>query len=64
MFHVGNLFVKNREMIHESLFKNLHISIIILIIIVLSLIVIVREDFIDILDNNSVASKCQTCGGS
>jgi len=49
---------------YESLFKNLHISIIVLIILVLSIIVIVREDFLDILDNNSVASECQTCGGS
>ena len=49
---------------YESLFKNLHISIIILLILVLSIIVIVREDFLDILDNNSVTSKCQTCGGS
>ena len=51
-------------MFQESLFKNLHISIILLIILVLSLIVIVREDFIDILDNNSVTSECQSCGGS
>jgi len=49
---------------HDSLFKNLHISIIVLIILVLSIIVVVREDFLDILDNNSVASECQTCGGS
>ena len=49
---------------YESLFKNLHISIIILLILVLSIIVIVREDFIDILNNNSVTSECQTCGGS
>jgi hypothetical protein len=60
---VGNLFVKIRGMFQESFFKNLHISIILLIIVVLSMIVIVREDFIDILDNNSVAPKCTTCSG-
>jgi len=49
---------------YESLFKNLHISIIILLILVLSIIVIVREDFIDILNNNSVTSECQSCGRS
>ena len=63
LFYVGNLFVKNRGMNHESLFKNLHISIIILLIVVLSIAVIVREDFMDILDNNSIASECQTCSG-
>ena len=63
LFYVGNLCVKSRGMFQASLFKNLHISIIILLVLVLSIIIIVREDFVDILDNNSVATQCQTCSG-
>ena len=48
---------------HDSLFKNLHISMILLIVIVLSIVVVVREDFLDILDNNSVTSECKSCSG-